>query len=721
MATTFPGSLDNFVNPNPADKLNNPSHSTQHTNANDAIEAIEGYVGVSSATGNTTLTGRIKALEAGTGTAGIADSVDNLNSTSPLFQWTGTQAQYDALGVWDSNTFYTITDAPSEPLPSDVMRTGVTETVTGIKTIKAPLIFESVTTGVKASMQITLDPLSSLGEALVIDDVSGTVIASPYIVLDTSNLQTTMPGALDGSPLIATVTDSFGVTSLGWGSIAPVSRSWTDTHDANVVIKAAGVVTPSAWVSLGLIVTPDINVEAGGATLSFEMVISNNTSHSGVLEYGLKVAGAAPLTRNVVVQVPANFNQTVGFALPLTSGYTANQSLELVARVTTQSNNNFAVSMLASPSDLAAIRFAVTGAVSGVVTEVSATLPLVSTGGSTPNLSIPRASVTVDGYLDNEDFVTFNNKAGLGTNNTWTGTNTFTGAVTMGQSDGGEGGEILWNDPSNAGSLITMDVNPTGRMRIFQGVAPNKGVYIDLPNGGAGSDANVLTSVNYNNYSPTLGGGGASGAWNISAKTLYEQTSAADLNDQQVSGFYRVNAGMLNTPVATGGAYGQLIVSKNSDTIAQIYTDHGTGELYSRAWSSSLGWSVWRKYVYLNNNNSVHVSSLRTDYSWGQAQFIAETPTSAVADMASVSFHVQDSSNAPQVGFSFQDGSSKVGFFDTTGAPTFIKSLDNGFVYNADKILVQNTIAGQAHDIRSGSQSDYDASPKAATTIFFIY
>jgi hypothetical protein len=44
MPTNFPTSVDVLVNPTPTDSLNAPAHSTQHTNANDAIEAIEGYL-----------------------------------------------------------------------------------------------------------------------------------------------------------------------------------------------------------------------------------------------------------------------------------------------------------------------------------------------------------------------------------------------------------------------------------------------------------------------------------------------------------------------------------------------------------------------------------------------------------------------------------------------------------------------------------------------------
>jgi hypothetical protein len=44
MATNFPTSVDVLTNPVSNDSLNSPSHSAQHTNANDAIEAVESYL-----------------------------------------------------------------------------------------------------------------------------------------------------------------------------------------------------------------------------------------------------------------------------------------------------------------------------------------------------------------------------------------------------------------------------------------------------------------------------------------------------------------------------------------------------------------------------------------------------------------------------------------------------------------------------------------------------
>jgi len=49
MPTNFPTGVDNFTNPTANDSLNLPSHSTQHANANDAIEAIEAKLGVGNA------------------------------------------------------------------------------------------------------------------------------------------------------------------------------------------------------------------------------------------------------------------------------------------------------------------------------------------------------------------------------------------------------------------------------------------------------------------------------------------------------------------------------------------------------------------------------------------------------------------------------------------------------------------------------------------------
>src|SRR3990170_8251722 len=45
---SYPTSLDTLTNPGTTDPLNSPSHSGQHSNANDILEAIEAKVGIDS-------------------------------------------------------------------------------------------------------------------------------------------------------------------------------------------------------------------------------------------------------------------------------------------------------------------------------------------------------------------------------------------------------------------------------------------------------------------------------------------------------------------------------------------------------------------------------------------------------------------------------------------------------------------------------------------------
>jgi len=64
VATNFPASLDSLTNPTSSDSLNSPSHSAQHANSNDAIEALQAKVGVDSSAVTTSLDYKVAQLEA---------------------------------------------------------------------------------------------------------------------------------------------------------------------------------------------------------------------------------------------------------------------------------------------------------------------------------------------------------------------------------------------------------------------------------------------------------------------------------------------------------------------------------------------------------------------------------------------------------------------------------------------------------------------------------
>jgi hypothetical protein len=80
MATNFPTSLDTFTNPNSGNTLDSPSHSIQHSDINDAVEAIEAKIGVGSSTAGSATAGYALVNTSGGTTAYSLLGVSGLSS-----------------------------------------------------------------------------------------------------------------------------------------------------------------------------------------------------------------------------------------------------------------------------------------------------------------------------------------------------------------------------------------------------------------------------------------------------------------------------------------------------------------------------------------------------------------------------------------------------------------------------------------------------------------
>lgn len=68
MAINFPTSLDNFTNPSSGNTLDSPSHSLQHSDINDAVEALEAKLGVGASPAGSATSGQVLTAQGG-GTA----------------------------------------------------------------------------------------------------------------------------------------------------------------------------------------------------------------------------------------------------------------------------------------------------------------------------------------------------------------------------------------------------------------------------------------------------------------------------------------------------------------------------------------------------------------------------------------------------------------------------------------------------------------------------
>lgn len=82
MAINFPTSLDTFTNPSSANTLDSPSHSQQHSDANDAIEAIEAKLGVGSSPAASATANQVLNISSA-GTSAWTSTLNNLVFVSP--------------------------------------------------------------------------------------------------------------------------------------------------------------------------------------------------------------------------------------------------------------------------------------------------------------------------------------------------------------------------------------------------------------------------------------------------------------------------------------------------------------------------------------------------------------------------------------------------------------------------------------------------------------
>jgi hypothetical protein len=87
MATSYPNAIDQLINPSGSDALSAPSHSEQHSNANDAIEALQTKVGIDGSTDTNSITYKINDI------VSILGDLDN--STDAVVELLGLEGNND--------------------------------------------------------------------------------------------------------------------------------------------------------------------------------------------------------------------------------------------------------------------------------------------------------------------------------------------------------------------------------------------------------------------------------------------------------------------------------------------------------------------------------------------------------------------------------------------------------------------------------------------------
>lgn len=107
MASNYPTSLDSFNNPQGTDSLNSPSHSLQHSDINDAVEAIEAKLGIGASPAGSATAGQVLTAQGGGTVIWATPALVHLNTTT--FSAVASQSVNDVFSA-DYDNYLVITN-----------------------------------------------------------------------------------------------------------------------------------------------------------------------------------------------------------------------------------------------------------------------------------------------------------------------------------------------------------------------------------------------------------------------------------------------------------------------------------------------------------------------------------------------------------------------------------------------------------------------------------
>jgi hypothetical protein len=108
VAINFPTSLDNFTNPSSGNTLDSPSHSLQHSDINDAVEAMQRKVGVGTSVAGSASAGQVLTISAAGTSTWSTPTAGGLIQIVPSSVAVGSGS-----GTFDANGRVTFTGASS--------------------------------------------------------------------------------------------------------------------------------------------------------------------------------------------------------------------------------------------------------------------------------------------------------------------------------------------------------------------------------------------------------------------------------------------------------------------------------------------------------------------------------------------------------------------------------------------------------------------------------
>lgn len=271
MTTNFPTSLDALTNPTGASSLTSPDHAGQHTDANDAIEALQSKVGVNGSAVSGSLDFKVAASKV------VTDKIDPAGATSnQVLKFNGTKF------TPSTGASVTISDSPpSSPQAGDQWY----ESDTG----RSFIYYDGVWVEIGAPSSVTVNA----------NDLTGTTLA-PNVVSSSLTSVGTLAGLnVTGTPTVPTAAVGTNTTQIATTAFV---RSETTTRPNFLVYLSGsnGTVTSGSTIVYNAEVYDDLNNHSNGVFTvpsghagTYLFTVSGNAYNIGTGIWRIQIATTA--------------------------------------------------------------------------------------------------------------------------------------------------------------------------------------------------------------------------------------------------------------------------------------------------------------------------------------------------------------------------------------------------------------------------------------------
>jgi len=303
LMANYPGSLPSFTDPASTDKLNSPSHSDQHIDANGEIVAIATELGVDPAGAYTTVSLRIAALEASGSGDLKADGTVPLTADWNVGLFDITAVEFKGALIGNASTVTNGVYTSDFPLNQDTTgkadTAGNSDTVTnGVYTTDFPL------------NQDTTGKADTAGNA---DTVTNATLTTALTV---NTGAVTLTGNVGASVL------TLGVGANSFSGTASGTNTGGNTGD-NTVCTSGTATTAATLATARAINGVDFNGSAAITVTADANTLSNTTLKSTVVASSLTSLGTITSLVATTADINAGtFDGIVGGTTPSTGAFT---------------------------------------------------------------------------------------------------------------------------------------------------------------------------------------------------------------------------------------------------------------------------------------------------------------------------------------------------------------------------------------------------------------